>query len=112
MSSGAEIFQRAHREFLSSLSENEQSQFSRCASAKELLLEAGKLGEAIKDERRWAPILQRIKLCSDRLQPYFKICEVVLQTHPEWTALAWGSFLLVLKVRLSQNPIRFVWTSF
>ena len=42
--------------------------------------------------------LEHIKTFSDRLEPYFEVGTIVLQTHPEWTAIAWGAFRLILKV--------------
>ena len=32
------------------------------------------------------------------LQPYFKILNIVVQSHPEWSAIAWGAVRLVLQV--------------
>jgi hypothetical protein len=42
--------------------------------------------------------LTRIKTFSSRLQPYFDILNIVVQSHPEWAAIAWGAIRLVLQV--------------
>ena len=48
----------------------------------------------------------RILRCSEKLQtfaksfkPYFQIIDVFVQVKPEWLAIFWGSFRLIMQVR-------------
>ena len=40
----------------------------------------------------------KIKALSDKLEPYFEVIQIVIQSNPEWTAIAWGAFRLILQV--------------
>ncbi|KAH6679199.1 hypothetical protein B0J14DRAFT_649592 [Halenospora varia] len=95
---GEKAFKDAQRKFLESISESEKAQFESCSSAEELLKMVEGFGDFIKRHSHWSKTLGRIKRFSDGLQPYFNIIGTVLSSHPEFAAIAWGSFLLVLKL--------------
>jgi hypothetical protein len=93
------IFQGARDNFLASLSAEERVHFPTCTSADNLINNI-KAPDAFKNNhRRWTRILNRFKNFADQLQPYFEVMNIVLQSHPEWTAIAFGAFRLVIQVR-------------
>lgn len=93
----------AHRKFLASLSSRDRAKFSKCPSAAELMKFAQTLNAVSKP--RGYQFLNRIRTFSDTLQPYFGVIELVIQSHPEIAAIAWGCLRLVLQVR-AHHPNR------
>ena len=95
---GASVFQRAQDEFLQQLSPEERAMYTKVKTSDDLLKGFQTLGRFSTDNSRWVKVFQAVKNCSEKLQPYFDILDVVVQSHPEWAAIAWGAFRLVLKV--------------
>src|SRR5437762_400904 len=91
------IFKEAQESFLKSISEKERAQFESCRSAEELLGKVEAFGAFQSRHRHLTRSLVRIKRFSDVLQPYFDVINIIQSSHPEFAAIAWGSFLLVLK---------------
>jgi hypothetical protein len=94
------VFCEARDKFLDSLSENERSRFSKCSSGEDLLAEVKAVGAFKTGHRKWERSFQCIAKFTKQLQPYFQILEIMIQSNPEWTAIAWGAFRFVLLVRL------------
>ena len=92
------VFQSARDSFLDTISQEERAQFSNCANVEMLMEDVGAFSEFKSDHRRASKFLERIKNFGDQIQPYFEVCGILLQAHPEWTAIAWGAFRLILKV--------------
>lgn len=106
---GNDIFKEAYEEFLGSLSPNEQPIFKRCLSADDLVAEVKNL-EVIEESRiRGRGFLARIEAFSDRLQPYFEVINIVIQSHPQCAALVWGALRLVLMVSRLINTFSPCW---
>jgi uncharacterized FlgJ-related protein len=93
-----DLFREAQAQFLSSLSGREQSYFSTCDTVQKLIADVKSFGAFQKDHRKWSRCQQRIEAFSDQLQPYFEILNIVVQSQPQWTGIAWGAFRLVLQV--------------
>src|SRR5881394_1819484 len=98
------VFAEAREQFLSSITAQERSRFSQC-SADELLTGIEDTGKFAQEKRKWTVSFARIRDFSDKLKPYFEVCNIVLQSHPEWSAIAWGAFRLVLQVSLHLSRI-------
>ena len=92
------IFCEARDKFLDSLPMQERSRFSKCASIEQLLAEIKEPEAFRKKHKEWTKTMGRVKEFCDCLQPYFEIANITLQSHPEWTAIAWGAFRLILQV--------------
>jgi hypothetical protein len=100
-------FERAHKNFLDQLSEEEKKQFAPIQDSKTFLSEVQNLGQSTK-ARKWTKLFTAIQKCSQCLTPYFEVVGIMVQSHPEWAAIAWGSFRLVLSAsQLQQNHILF-----
>jgi hypothetical protein len=92
-------FDQAHEEFLNQLSDEEKKQFAPVKDSQTFLKELHNLGQFAKNNRKWTKLFRSIQKCGDHLAPYFDVVGIVVQSHPEWSAIAWGSFRLVLMVR-------------
>jgi hypothetical protein len=93
------IFREARDNFLASLSAEERVHFPTCTSANNLINNIKAPDAFKKNHNRWMKTLKRFKDFGDQLQPYFEVMNIALQSHPEWTAIAFGAFRLVIQVR-------------
>jgi hypothetical protein len=91
-------FEEALDQFRASLAPQEQSIFTQCSSPEELIRHVENL-ESIKKIQKRGALMQRVKTFSDSLRHYFDVIGILVQSHPEYAALAWGAFRLVLQVR-------------
>jgi hypothetical protein len=92
------IFCEARDRFVDALSEQEKLQYSGCSTAKDLLASLQAPAAWSKNNMKWTKTFERITAFSESLQPYFQIITIVLQSNPEWSAIAWGALRLVLQV--------------
>jgi hypothetical protein len=53
----------------------------------------------IKKTRKRGALMRRLTAFSDSLKHYFDVIGILVQSHPEYAALAWGAFRLVLQAR-------------
>ena len=93
-------FEAAYQSFLHSLPENERSQYYPCASAADLVHELQKLDTFAKrgQKRRHTRFLSVIGRFSDKVEPFFDVINIFVQSKPEYSAIVWGSLRLVLKL--------------
>lgn len=91
------VFKEAHQSFLRSLSPDERTLFSTCASAENLLADARQLEIISKNRTRGRRFMQRITAISKTLVPYFEVVGITVQTT-EYAALAWGGIRLILQL--------------
>lgn len=92
------IFREAHDEFLATLTAEERARFPKHISASNLINDIQVPSAFQNNHANWTKILKRFEEFGRKLQPYFEIMNIVLQSHPEWTAIAFGAFRLVLQV--------------
>ena len=107
-------FQQALRDFLAQLSNREKDLFKEFKSANyrnssEFLANFEKFGASLK-HKKFGVGFQAVKRLSDKLNPYFAALDIIVTSHPEWTAIAWGAFRLVLQVRRQDELLD--WTDF
>ncbi|KAI0182107.1 hypothetical protein GGR52DRAFT_67667 [Hypoxylon sp. FL1284] len=96
-------FDRARDEFLASLSDQDRLLYSPCASPSDFLsaIEKLKIITQSRDRRhqdrakRWIGIIGKFAAA---LKPYFVTIDVFVSSHPEYTALVWGSLRLILQL--------------
>lgn len=101
-----QAFEDAYRRFFDSLSPEEQLLYSPCASHDDFIDAMRKLEEiANKRRKRGASrLFDRIAKMSYRLQPFFGVVNIMIQSNPEYTALAWGALRFILQVWPSALP--------
>jgi hypothetical protein len=93
-------FELALKEFRSSLAPREQSIFGQCQSPEELITNVQNL-EILQKTQKRGVFMQRLSNFSKSLGHYFDVIGVLVQSHPEYAALAWGALRLVLQVLLN-----------
>lgn len=90
-------FELAIDQFHTSLAPKERSLFLKCNSADELLSTVENL-EIVKKSRDSSSVVRRVKAFNNSLGHYFAVIDIVVQSQPEYAALAWGAVRLVLQV--------------
>lgn len=93
------LFQEARHQFLDSISTEERAHFPSCTSASDLIKHFSAPDAFKKNHKRWTKTLTRFRNFGEKLEPYFEVMKIVLQSHPQWTAIAFGAFRLVLVVK-------------
>ena len=95
-----EVFESAYQSFVHSLPEKERLQYSPCASATDLILGLEKIDALAKrgQKRRHTRFLGVIGKFSDRIEPFFDVINIFIQSKPEYSAIIWGSLRLVLSL--------------
>lgn len=94
----ADVFEEARDRFLSSLDPADHRLFSPCASADDFLAAIPKLEDMARTASHRRKNFKYIELLAKQIQPYFDVVGVFVQSHPEFAALFWGAFRLVLQV--------------
>jgi hypothetical protein len=92
------VFDQARDRFLSSLSPQDRLLFSPCATSKDFLDAVTKLDALSKKQAQGAMRLRRIRSAADKLQPYFEVVNIFVQSNPQYSAIVWGAIRLVLQV--------------
>ncbi|KAH7308642.1 hypothetical protein B0I35DRAFT_442341 [Stachybotrys elegans] len=90
------IFQEACDRFQSSLSDRQRQQFKRFPDATSML-------RSIEAEVKHHPVhkslltlcCKKISALSEKLSPFFKVIDILVSSHAEFAAIAWGSVRLV-----------------
>ena len=93
-------FEAAYQSFLDSLPENERLQYSPCASTADLINGLQKLDALAKrgQKRLHTRFLSVIGRFSDKIEPFFDVINIFIQSKPECSAIVWGSLRLVLQL--------------
>jgi hypothetical protein len=91
-------FEQARDAFLAQVSDEEKAQFAQVKSTKDFLEGIKEFEQYAKNKKKWAKVLRGVQKCSEKLEPYFAVLGIFVSSHPEWAAIAWGAFRLVLQV--------------
>lgn len=92
------VFGKAKEKFLSELSPDERPRFVEYYSAGAILDELKNLQNSTKDRPIWTRAMSSINKFTELLHPYFDVLAILVQSHPEWAAVAWGALRLILQV--------------
>ena len=95
------VFSEAKDSFLSTLSTEDKAVLAACndcSSPDSVLKHIGELKPKFT-EKRWGRLFSKAKAFADGLAPYLEIIGIVISSNPQWSAIAWGAFRLVLQVR-------------
>ncbi|KAK3998072.1 hypothetical protein QBC44DRAFT_375961 [Cladorrhinum sp. PSN332] len=105
-SKACDVFASSRDRFLQSLGPREKLLYSPCASEDDFLLAIAKMDVLAKQHvARRGKITKSIQSLSKLLAPYFEIVNIFVQSNPEFSALFWGAFRLVLE--LASNLVSF-----
>lgn len=92
------VFEEARQEFLASLSERERHMLHQNGTADQMIESMRKLDDGSKGRSWTRRVLRCVNSLRDTLEPYFKVVDILVQSHPEYAALVWGSVRLVFQV--------------
>ena len=73
---------------------------AKCSSVDELLKSAKAIPRQLKPRSRGVSLLDGLERFTERLKPYFDVIGIIVQSNPEFSAIAWGAVRLVLQVGL------------
>ena len=97
-----DIFNQAREAFLAGLPAKERAQFAQlgCSvTAHDVLATIRNIKTQFSSHQHVGPIINKITSFTTRIQPYFEVLGIIVSSHPESAAIAWGAFRLVLQVR-------------
>ncbi|KAI1390138.1 uncharacterized protein F4822DRAFT_428480 [Hypoxylon trugodes] len=95
------LFESARDNFLGSLSETDKLLFSPCATSTDFLDGLQKLEKTTEHFGRVGKKIRYVRSFTEHLKPYFEVVNIFIQSNPEFSAIFWGAFRLVLQ--LSSN---------
>lgn len=103
-----QVFEDARDRFWETLSDEDRSRYSVCASSRDLIDGLYNLDIVAGNgqKSRGARVLKAIKSFSDRLKPFFNVISTYIQADPSPSAFVWGSIRLVLQVSPKLGPRR------
>lgn len=90
-------------EFEGSLGDQEHRTLKQCKTAEQFHDYITKMEVAGSEPRHLKRWLRSISNLSSRLEPYFKVVEILLQSNPRFAAFGWGAFRLVLQLASNYN---------
>lgn len=88
----------AREKFFFSVSGSDLELFSKCSSHAEFLADIRKLEVISHQGRQGAKLLKKIEKFSKGLEQYFKVIEMMISSNPEFAAIGWGVFRLILQL--------------
>ena len=100
------VFNKARDSFVATLADGDRVRFQDLcrSSSPENILQGLKNFNTLSRHRN--TLLTKISAFSDGLKPYFRIVDLVVSSHPEWAAIAWGALNLILQVCLLGRSVR------
>ena len=98
--SNPDIFEAARDRFIDSLSPEDRLLYSPCVSAEDFREAVKKLEATVARVGRRGKPMRCVYTLSKRLEPYFEVMNIFIQSNPQYSALFWGAFRLVLQVGL------------
>jgi hypothetical protein len=104
-----DVFKEVQTRFLASLPQMEKNLFSHCSSAEQMVEDTSKLAIIAKDRIRGAKFIGKIKGFNEKISPYFEVIGIIIQSHPESAAIAWGALRLIFQVTTLSELYRSIW---
>lgn len=99
----SEVFRNAQNRFLDSLGPEIRSLYAPCATRDELRQTFRDLERTAQDTSCRVRSLRGLYSFAISTEKYFDVVNILVSSHPEFTALFWGAFRLVLQVNELQH---------
>lgn len=93
------VFHEARTNFFTSLSKEERPLFAECTSAENMVQQLSNWDVITREKRRGKRMMAAITAFTNQLRPYFEVVTILVQSKPEFAALAWGGLRLILQAR-------------
>ncbi len=100
LSKPEDIFRTAAADFRSALSEEQRENFQLHATPAEMIrsLQEHVTKNSAGKRSRLLSACALIEAGCQKIEPYFNVISILVQSHPEWACLAWGAIRLVFCV--------------
>jgi hypothetical protein len=101
MPSASAVFETTAKRFLDDLSEEDKMSFQTLDNAEDMVVSIEQYVMQLKSQRtsRLLDACNKISQFSKNLEPFFKIVDIFISSHPDWAAIAWGAIRMVFQVR-------------
>lgn len=93
-----DIFESARNSFLESLSASDRLLFSPCTTSTDFLDALKTLELTTQRYSSSAKLFRPVRGLAENLRPFFDVVNIFVQSNPEFSAIFWGAFRLVLQV--------------
>ena len=103
LSTPENVFAVAATDFRNGLSEDQRERFQLFDDPCEMIKD---LKEHIKRHSKRSRLLaacSRIESFRAAIEPYFKVVDIVVSSHPEWAAIVWGAVRLIFTVSVLEG---------
>ena len=92
------LFTSALKGFKDSLPTDDANTLLDFKSAEEMVRAVEEQVNRAPEKRRLLSCCKKVEQFARKWEPFFEIINIFLNSHPEWSALAWGAVRLVFKV--------------
>lgn len=103
LESPEKIFATTILAFQDSLSDEDRAQFKNYSDPHSLVKDLEEHVQKFKSGDKMSRVLaccQRIHRFATRWEPFFEVTSIVVSSHPEYAAIAWGAIQLIFKVMI------------
>lgn len=97
------VFKETSEAFQRRLSDNERAKFEKFSNPHIMLTSLIAEFQRHRSRQRLENCSKKVRDFSEKLQPYFAIVDIFVQTNPEYAGIVWGAIRLIL--RLGANYI-------
>jgi hypothetical protein len=100
MEDADQLFRQARDGFLAALPADERQRFTQLGntSADDVSSAITAMRAQFRDKKGATSVFTKIDKFTAKISPYFEVLGIMVSSHPEWTAIAWGALRLVLQV--------------
>jgi hypothetical protein len=103
--SAAAVFATAAQRFYDQLSQDEKENFQSLDNPSDMIASIEQHIIVLKSQgSRTARLLnccRKIEQFSKAMEPFFKIVDMFISSHPDWAAIVWGAIRMVFQVGMS-----------
>ena len=97
-SAALEVFAKAMREFEATIPRDQLPEFGKFDSCESMLKVIEEEANRRPEKSRLLRCCKKISYFAKRWEPFFQIADLLVSSHPDWAALAWGAVRFVFKV--------------
>ncbi|ORY10198.1 hypothetical protein BCR34DRAFT_567287 [Clohesyomyces aquaticus] len=93
-----DVFADARMQFLATLPKEETALVQLVDTPKLLIDNTSRLAVIAKSRVKGEKFIRQITSFAKKIDPYLQVVDILVQSHPEYAALAWGAIRLILKL--------------
>jgi hypothetical protein len=102
------IFATTAQRFYDELSEEDKANFQSIEDPEEMIISIKHyIGQQNSPHTtRLLRVCQKIDTFRKAMEPFFRVIDIFVSSHPDWAAIVWGAIRLVFQVCLSIRLVR------